>query len=172
MTRTYSFPDLRDYQKVALGSIEDMMDAYVSIRRQRNTVSRSATASAMTVDSVRHQLADIIETVQLQGLNPSIMWVDEAGYSLPAPEVVFDDKNWPDARIEVWRKDIDKRDPRHPNPHAGRIIAYEIRGESMLQPEIHQGLHLAKMRARVLHEAAIKAAQAKMRAANPNFGRF
>ncbi|MBX4911464.1 hypothetical protein HJA82_29560 [Rhizobium bangladeshense] len=88
------------------------------------------------------------------------------------PEVVLDDPKWPGSRVEVWRKEIDKRDPRNPNPKAGRIVRYEVKGDMMGMAEEFSRLEDAEKRAKELHARAVRKAVAAARADNPNFGRF
>ncbi|TDW20474.1 hypothetical protein EV128_125104 [Rhizobium azibense] len=168
-----ALPELTDYQKQMLASIQPMINAY---RSRKGVLSssqrRGKSAYTNTVTS------------QARGKEITQIWVDEYDYvvadelkSVLSPKVrpdleeVIDDPKWPGSRIEIWRKETDRRDPRNPNPKAGRIIKYEIRGEFCIREEI-QGLMFAKQRAQHLHEIAVKKVQDMMRAANPLFGRF
>ncbi|OCP21964.1 MULTISPECIES: hypothetical protein [unclassified Ensifer] len=162
--------DLNNFQKQMLSSV----DAYISKfghlhyslpRRHGKSRSAQITTANATLRGVSAE-------------NSIQILLDDLGWSPPVPrkpalgpEHVFDNPQWPGSRIEVWRLDKTKRDPRHPNPAAGTITQYEIRDENG-KLETVSGLNLAVARAEHLHELAIAEAQEKMRQLNPNFGRF
>ncbi|AGC36148.1 hypothetical protein B7L88_gp140 [Rhizobium phage RHEph10] len=174
---------LTDLQQHMLSMVDHMLKQYgqpgsTSIFSPARRHGKSLAMKAITTNAVA-------------GLNPTMITVDEwtsvfnepvsaseltsvliPEFKAVGPEVTLDDPKWPGSRIEIWRKETEKRDPRHPNPKAGRIVRYEIRGEHAEgERELHS-LDVARRRAQMLHERAIKRIQRQMQAANPMFGRF
>jgi hypothetical protein len=87
------------------------------------------------------------------------------------PEVVIDDPKWPGSRVEIWRKETEKRDPRHPNPKAGRITRYEIKGDTAMVETV-DGYEFARQRAQHLHDDLVLKIKRQRQKENPLFGRF
>jgi hypothetical protein len=174
-----SLPALTSYQKQMLGVIDRMIGQYGAnpsviyspARRWGKSlaskmVTSNAIAGANPAMIIMDEFADEWKPLSVNELRP------KPKLEALGPEVVLDDPKWPGSRIEVWRKETDKRDPRNPNPKAGRIVSYEIRGEHAENERQLHTLDQARARAQMLHERAIKRVRRQMQTDNPMFGRF
>lgn len=160
---------LEDYQRDYIAA---MMGAFAGVRNE-SFARRHGKTQAMQREAV---------TTTLAGNEASVITVDEVvrwtewtkllNEPVLGPEASFDDKRWPGCRIEVWCSKIDKRDPRNPNPKAGPVKRYEVRGESLGLIETFTDLTKAKALAKATHERLVKEAQREAFGGNPLFGRF
>ncbi|QIG69175.1 hypothetical protein EVB78_141 [Rhizobium phage RHph_N1_15] len=155
-----SLPALTSYQKDLLAMIDPMIAAY---GKQRFAIPGRRGGKTAAAEEIHHIIGQTITRI----------WVDDIERAAALkPEVVLDDPKWPAARVEIWRKEIEKRDPRNPNPKAGRIVSFELRGKCVTGQREFSSLDAAQMQAKMLHNRAILRSLREMQAANPMFGRF
>lgn len=94
--------------------------------------------------------------------------------AVAVPEAVFEDKAFPEATIKVFTDEIDRLDPRNPNPAAGPIKRWIVMcGERVIGDQRgYRTLQVAKMKAKTVHEQMVKALLQERQCDNPLFGRF
>lgn len=129
--------------------------------------------------SIRPSLGSALRE-QIQGL--SIDWTIADGFKAPVKPkdlVVYSHPDYPEAEVTVRSQFREAKDPRHPNPSAGRQTIYIVCAEGKRLATDFHALEPAKMRASDLHDHLIKKIQKKAADAlaerqrkTPNFGRF
>ncbi|WP_276122655.1 hypothetical protein [Pararhizobium qamdonense] len=164
-----------------LSQIQPMMNRYADERlvtyqmpARRHGKSQAPPVTRSTLAGTKPTIAILDEMSRV--MNSTKLSIDEfsrvlAPISVLGPELVYKDSKWPGSRVEVWLVEVDKRDPRNPNPQAGKTARYEVRGERAVV-ETFRSLEEADRRAQGLHQIAVRQVQQEMRQANPNFGRF
>lgn len=176
---------------LALGRVQSMMDQYASLRsvsfgnRKGKSVSTqmvtNAVAGVKSSSAILDEISQLTKAMSSLGRSMSISqvvidefngWVRPKSADPLGREIVIDDPKWPGSRVEIWRKEMDKRHPRNPNPRAGAIVRYELKGEMLGIAEEFSSLEAARERATELHRRTVEKAKHQMRAINPNFGRF
>jgi hypothetical protein len=176
---------LQPYQIEMLRSVDTMMDRFkdsrlsmfsLGGRRQGKSmamkmpVTTSAIAGNEITSVIFDEMADAYAAITIDSLTKTFSWGEPALGAL-GPEVVLDDPKWPGSRVEIWRKEIDKRDPRNPNTKAGRITRYEIKGDIEMVETV-DGYEFARKRAQHLHDDLILEIKRQRQKENPLFGRF
>jgi hypothetical protein len=178
---------LLPYQVEMLKSVDVMMDrfkrsglsafnhggrrhgksAFMKMATTNSTIAGNEITS-ITFDEMADAYAEA--AISIDSLTKAFSW-GEPGLGALEPEVVIDDPRWPGSRVEVWRKETDKRDPRHPNPKAGRITRYEIKGDIEMVETV-DGYEFARQRAQHLHDDLVLKIKRQRQKENPLFGRF
>ncbi|QIG75717.1 hypothetical protein EVC20_146 [Rhizobium phage RHph_Y2_17_1] len=155
-----SLPALTSYQKDLLAMIDPMIASY---GRQKFAIPGRRGGKSVAAEEIHRIIGHTITRI----------WVDDIERaSALKPEVVLDDPKWPDSRVEVWRKEIEKSSPRNPNPKAGRIVSFELRGKCVTGRREFSSLDEARLQAQMLHDRDVIRSLREMQAANPMFGRF
>jgi hypothetical protein len=178
---------LQPYQIEMLRNVDTMMDRFkdsrlsmfsLGGRRQGKSMAMKMPVTTSTIAG--NEITSIIFDEMADAYTNAAITIDsltkafsrgEPVLGALGPEVVLDDPKWPGSRVEIWRKETDKRDPRHPNPKAGRITRYEIKGD-IAMAETVDGYEFARQRAQHLHDDLVLEIKRQRQKENPLFGRF
>jgi hypothetical protein len=133
----------------------------------------------------------LLQPPDLRGI-PYVIYDELTKFPIPKKlgrpiECKFEDERHPEATFSVVRDELNKKDPRHPNPHAGPIRRWLVEHQGQI---IHKGtlnsLAGAKMLARTKHKTMVKQIREKIEneaalrqleeletmSVNETFGRF
>ncbi len=83
----------------------------------------------------------------------------------------FTDKTYSTATITIHETMREKRDPRNPNPHAGKSKIWVVRADNKKVGKDHGSYDSAFIAAQSLHNSLIRSAE-KALSKNPEFGCF
>jgi hypothetical protein len=85
---------------------------------------------------------------------------------------VYENAAFPEAKVFVYENWTESRDPKNPNPSAGRQRIYKIVTNGRQVPTDFYSLAMAQHQAEGLHERLVAGLLEDKRKSQPNFGRF